>query len=150
MVQRLHAALLATGCPLAAVRVIEIGTGSFDPAPGASLAQIALATNALQAFDWRQAAHDAWLLGKAQAQAKARLNTGDRDDLAMAVRAIADIVRIEFNRHTQVTNGLIGAIQAATSLADLKARTTPMVGILQEYTAQQLTTAIQNRINTEN
>jgi hypothetical protein len=79
MLIRLHATLAAV-CPIVGVSG-EQGSIRVDYAPTATSEQQAAAQAALAAFDWSQAAHDAWVLG---------LNPERRDLRADAQQAIAD------------------------------------------------------------
>lgn len=129
MIERLHESLAAV-CPIVGVSVPTPGTSAgvaiqYDPsatAPQQVLAQTTLAT-----FDWSQATHDAWVTGKLRAKAKAEF-LDNRDDLYKLLRALADVIKDEFNTLGKVV-GTASSVWDPANLANGSGLTSPAVTV---------------------
>lgn len=104
MLTRLQLALAAV-CPIDGVSGSSTGPSTairIDYAVSATAPQRAAAASVLAAFDWAQAAHDAWLTAHARTTAKAWVLGPTME--ARAVKALALLVLQEINRvRTQPT-----------------------------------------------
>jgi hypothetical protein len=134
-------------CPILGVSVPTIGTSvgvriDFDVA--ANQAQRDAAQNVVDTFDWSQAAHDTWQLATFRTTAVDNSQVTQQQD-AMFTRALCLTAMDEFNAHALKINAILDAVDAATSLADLKSR----VALISDYpqrTKTQLYNAIVARI----
>lgn len=156
--QRLKAALEATGCPVAIVREVRPGAAEFEAGAGATQQQISAAQTALsQYIESGVTAGDIeyennLLRSKAQGSLDAGLGR-QLDPYELALRAF--FVMIVEDRYDTVTrfNALLAEIAAATSLSDLKTRVANNVPPLQTYGATQansvnaIKNALKQRIN---
>lgn len=127
-------------CPIHGVRVN--GTSGEAIYNGASPEQIAAAESAIATFDWSQGAHDAWKLTKARATSK------DEYDAHRIFKAMATLMLNELNSHAATVASLLDAIDAASSLANLKTAVASIQNPPQR-TIQQLVTALKNNIDAE-
>lgn len=153
--ERFRAAVLAacpsvTGLSLTVNDDRGVGLAASDPRPASVVltvvptAQATCANTALAAFDWKQSTQDTWDLAHLRSDAATRIAT-DTDAEAKVYRAIAAVLVDELNLHALKVNAILDAVDAATSLADLKTR----IGAIPDYpqrTPIQIITAIQNKL----
>lgn len=102
------------------------------------------AATVLASFDWSVETHIMWLLLKDRNLASTIFDV-DTSSIAKAIRAFALITLDEVNALRNMWTAFKAEVDAAASLADLKARVASLPN-LPERTSQQLRTAIQNRI----
>ncbi len=137
-------------CPIDGVSLLDpvAHTVRIDFKASATAPQQTAANAIVAAFDWSpsaQTTRDAQL-AKAQATAgvdNGALQAGDKTE--RIVRAVVLLILDEFNAHALKHNAILDAVDAATSLADLKTR----VGLITDYpqrTAQQIVDAIKTKI----
>jgi hypothetical protein len=158
-VRRLHDSV-ATVCPIISVHVPEIGnsstvTISFDAA--ATLPQQTAAQNVVDTFDWSDAADVPFVNQSisevAQKESDAAVKSVDDgvskngirfERLCMATVLVAlDALNADRTALTAMNN----AVQAATSLADLKTRFAS-INFPPQVTQNQLQTAVKNKLST--
>lgn len=138
---RLRRKIKAQGCS-GEIRDLDGTAANLQWLPRADQtpAQIALAESIKASYD--QVADDAWKLQEERdAAASVLANPGGK-----LIRAVVLLVLDEFNSHALKINAILDAVDAATSLADLKTRVAAIVDY-PPRTAAQLKTAIQNKIN---
>ena len=142
MIDRLTDTIAAV-CPIHGVS----GTTNtrIDYRDEATPEQRTAAQSALAAFDWSQAAHDAWLLAKQRSAAVADLNAS-RDEAIMAARAATLATLGEVNALRAWITAFKAAVAASSSLADLKTRVAATAS-MPARTKQQLRTVITTAIN---
>lgn len=153
--ERLRAAVLAA-CPSVTTVTLTVnddrgvGLAASDARPASVNlvvvpdTQTACARTALAAFDWKQSTQDTWDLVHLRSDASARI-TSDTDADAKLARALAAVLLDELNLHALKINAILDAVDAATSLADLKTR----IAAIPDYpqrTLAQIKTAIQNKL----
>ena len=83
----------------------------------------------------------------AELQAQRDSAAGELDQVENILRAFMLIVLDEFNAHALKVNSMLGAMDASTSLADMKTR----IAAIADYparTPEQLTVAIRNKLGT--
>ena len=149
----LHLALDAAGLPFAAtafndatavpptVRIKWVGAPTQQ--------QLDTANTIIAGWDWSQAAEDKRIAQEHKARAAAGIDNGAAivgDKTERLVRALMEIILDEFNLHALKHNAILDATDAATSLADFKAR----VALIPDYparTAAQLVNAIKAKIS---
>jgi hypothetical protein len=147
MIARLHEAVSAVA-PIEGVSVTG-NTVRIDFLLEATPAQRTQAQAIVDAFDWSPAADTRWLAQQAKQRAAAQIDAGDTaagDDASRALRALALMVLDEFNAHRTVEAAMFAAIDAASSLADLKTRMAAVQQVPQR-TPAQLIAAIKAKIN---
>lgn len=152
---RLQAAILAA-CPSITSLTVTVnddrgvGLAATDPRPaGVSFDvlpnnQKTCVQTALSTFDWQQVTQTAWDLLHLRSDASTRIQA-DTDSEAKLLRAIAAVLLDELNLHAAKINAILDAVDAATSLADLKTR----IAAIPDYpqrTLSQVKTAIQNKL----
>lgn len=119
-----------------------------DYRPEATPPQVAQAEAIVAAFDWSDAADATFAAQQVKAVATAGIDNGvliSGDRTERLVRALMEIILDEFNLHAAKHNALLNAIDAATTLANLKTA----VLAIPDYptrTAAQLVTAIKAKI----
>lgn len=91
---RLHLTLAAV-CPIDGVAITGVNTARIDYAAAATAPQRAAAAAALAAFDWSQAAQDAWETARARSTAKTWALGSEMQ--ARALKALALLIRDEIN-----------------------------------------------------
>lgn len=146
--ERLKAQIAAV-CPILGVSVGTTGNAAtvrIDFAPSATGSQQTAAQSVVTGFDWSQAAQDSFDLAQSRTQTSGFTTTPIQSvPLAALVRAVVLIVLDEFNLHALKINAILDASDAATSLADFKAR----VAAIPDYPARtksQLLAAITTKI----
>lgn len=134
---------IAAVCPIHGVS----GTTNtrIDYRDEATTEQRTAAQAALAAFDWSQAAHDAWLLAKHRSAAVAALNAS-RDEAIMASRAVTLAALDEINSLRAWLVSFKAAVAASSTLANLKTQVAALPG-MPVRTNQQLRTVITTAIN---
>jgi len=149
----LHEALVAAGLPIRSV-------GSPDPVTDPPTVNIrwlsaptagesATASAIVSGWVWTEAANQSLVAKKAKQEATSGIDNGTAvvgDKTERLVRALMEIVLDEFNLHALKHNAILDATDAATSLADFKAR----VALIPDYparTAAQLVNAIKTKIS---
>lgn len=140
---RLHEAI-AAACPITGVRVTGASSGTFQPAPSATAQQIAAGDAALAAFDWSQAAHDAWLNLKTRSLGQAEVTA--ISERGKVLRAMAAVLVDEINSLRQWLVSFKAEVAAATSLANLQTRVAALPN-MPDRTLAQAKTAITNKLN---
>ena len=134
---------IAAVCPIHGV--VGTVTPLIDYRDEATTEQRTAAQAALAAFDWSQAAHDAWLLAKQRSAAVAALNAS-RDEAIMAARAVTLAALDEVNALRSWIAAFKAAVAASSSLADMKTRVAA-TSSMPARTRQQLRTVITTAIN---
>lgn len=134
---------IAAVCPIHGVS----GTANtrIDYRDEATTEQRAAAQAALAAFDWSQAAHDAWILAKRKAAATAAINAS-MDESIVVARAVTLATLDEINALRAWITAFKAAVAASSSLADLKTRVAA-TSSMPARTKQQLRTVIATAIN---
>lgn len=95
MTIRLHVTIAAV-CPIDGVSILAPGTATISYAASATPEQRAAADAALAAFDWSQAAQDAWQLAQNVAAATVILDAST-DPYGLLHRAEAEVIRRAIN-----------------------------------------------------
>jgi len=89
-------ATIAAACPVAVVRVLADGTGSFVPDPSATQAQITAGNAALAAYDYSQAAEDAFAAQRLGATAGRATGCRVAADRSATGAALVDVPDLNF------------------------------------------------------
>lgn len=134
---------IAAVCPISGTSG-EQGSVRIDFAPGATAPQQTAANNALAAFDWSQAAQDAWENLQSRTGADAIVNGVTVDGKVM--RAVAAVLVDEINNLRQWLAQFKAEVAAAASLADLKTRVATLPA-MPDRTLAQAKTAILGKID---
>ena len=133
-------------CPVDSVQIISEGNAVIQYASAATQQQRDAADSALAAFDWSQAAYDAWEAIKLRALAKQFQD--DQQAQNVALRVTVKLLVDELNVLRQWLTSFKAETAAATSLADLKARVATLPNT-PDRTYAQAKTAINNLIDGE-
>lgn len=149
-ISRLHLSVAAV-CPIFGVSVGQLGiVGSvridFDPA--ATSGQRTAAQNVVNAFDWSAAAAATFDAQQEKAAATAGIDAGALqagNRIERLVVALAQMTLDQFNAHAAKINSILDAVDAATSLADLKSRVAAIAD-QPTFTTAQMVTAIKTKI----
>jgi hypothetical protein len=153
---RLRAAILAACPAITSITLMVngdrgVGLSASDTRPAGvdfdvtPTMQGACVQTTIAAFDWTQTTQDAWDLVHLRSDAATQIQSETSSD-AKLKRALAAVLLDELNLHALKHNAILDAVDAATSLADLKTR----IAAIPDYpqrTLTQLITAIQNKIN---
>ena len=142
MLDRLHDTIQAVA-PIFGVSGVQ-GAITISFQPSATAPQQAAANSALAAFDWSQAAHDAWLLVQDRSALVASLTNGPQH--AKLMRALMLVLLDELNLHALKINAILTAINNGTTLAQVKTN----IAAITDYptrTKANLVTALTNTIN---
>jgi hypothetical protein len=142
---RLRDAIVMAGVLIDGVSVKQDGVAASVTVSPPALQ--AAAQPVINAFDWSQAAQDAFDLTQGRLAASALTSaTISTNQLAALVRAVVLLVLDEFNLHTTAVDAILSAVAAATSLADLKTRVA-LITALPIRTKGQLITALTTKIS---
>lgn len=114
MLDRLYATVSAV-CPLEGAAITGPTSARLDIAPAATTPQRNAAQAALAAFDWSQAAHDAWLTAQKRTTAKAWILGPTME--AKAFRALAMVLLDQVNA-LRTRAGMTPASYTAQQLLD--------------------------------
>lgn len=123
--------------------VFGFGNVRLTFVPGTSGTAQTAAQSFVTSFDWGEVAKTQRALVRLRAVAANAINLSDAD--AKLARAIAAVLADELNLHALKINAILDAVDAATSLADLKTR----IAAIPDYpqrTLAQIKTAIQNKL----
>jgi hypothetical protein len=134
---------IAAVCPIHGTSGDQ-GSVRIDYKPEATAQQQTDAQSALAAFDWSQAAHDAWLNLKDRTAASTKFDAVTAE--AKALRAIASVLIDELNAIRQWLVAFKSATAASTNYATLKSGIGGLSN-MPDRTLAQAKTAIQNAIN---
>jgi len=140
--QRLLGAVMAAAGPVESVSIGLFGVSASVRVIPQSQQAAAQAT--IDAFDWSDAAQDAWEQGLLHPGAIGGLNAPDVSGIL--IRAVAALLVDELNVLRQQFRDQAAAVAAATSLADLKTRWAAL-SATPDRTLAQARTAIANKIN---
>ncbi len=140
--QRLHEAI-AAAAPIHGISITG-QTVVIDFKDEATQGHIDAANAVLAAFDWSQAAEDAWFYSKIKGTvtADATATTGN----GVLMRSVIAVAIDEINTLRQWLAAFKIEVAAASSLADLKTRVATLPST-PDRTLSQAKTAIQNKIN---
>lgn len=138
--QRLTEAVAAV-CPIHGVTIVTQGQATAAH-NGATAQQITDAEAAIAAFDWSQAAHDAWLVVKARAAAK------DEYDIHRVFRAMAAMLLDELNAHATKIKAILDAVDGSTTLANLKSAVA-LIADPPQRTINQVVTVLKSKIDAD-
>lgn len=140
---------VAAVCPIDGVSVGVFGQSAsvrIDFQAAATPAQRTAAQGVVDTFDWSQAAQAAFDLAQGRMAASALTTaTISTNQLAALVRTVVLLILDELNTHSSTVTAILNAVDAATSLVDLKTRIA-LIADLPQRTKSQLLTAMTNKI----
>lgn len=146
-IARLDALLRAAGLPVAVVSGVQ-GVVRVDYLSGATAQQRTQGAALVSSYDWSATADATFGAKQQKALAAEQVDNGELQAAQASERLYRAIVLLlldELNAHSTTEAGIVAAVAAATSLADLKTRMA-VVATVPQRTIAQMVGAIKSKI----